>query len=329
MYQTLWVTQSEAGSDTKLTSVDNKVLTDHPIEIRVLYSSINYKDALAISGKAPVLRRFPLIPGIDAIGEITHSSDPRWSIGERVIVTGWGIGEQHHGGLAEYLSVEPEWLLPLPKDLSVEQAAVIGTAGLTAMLAVLKLEKQAITPDSGPVVVTGASGGVGSFSTWILATLGYSVTAVTGDAQASEYLIKKLGAKNLLPRSEFNQPGKKLGAERWAAGIDCVGSHTLANLLATTQRNGCIATCGMAQGIELNTSVAPFILRNVQLIGVDSVYSDNELRQVAWQRYAELLASHSLPIQYRTINLKQAIKCAEQLLSGKIQGRIIVKCTDY
>nr|WP_241623036.1 MDR family oxidoreductase [Rosenbergiella australiborealis] len=324
MLQAIWLTHSTGSPIAASTEIEASALTHFPVTVRVLYSSLNYKDALAICGKAPVIRQFPLVPGIDMVGEVIASQLPNWAVGQQVVVTGWGIGEQYHGGLAEIFYAKPEWLMELPPQLSAIDAAVIGTAGLTAMLAVLQLEQQGITPERGPIAVSGASGGVGSFSTWILAKLGYEVVAITGDCQATEYLVETLGATSLSPRAEFSEPGKKLLAERWAGAIDCVGSHTLANLLAATQRNGCVISCGMAQGLTLDTSVAPFILRSVRLVGVDSVYCETAQRQAAWQRFSTLLSEEALPIPYQTIDLDQVIESAEKLLEGNNRGRTIV-----
>ena len=328
MFSALWLTgpKMDAGPAT-LIEVDETALPRHPVTLRVLYSSLNYKDALALRGKAPVIRQFPLIPGIDMVGEVIASELTQWPKGKLAVVTGWGIGEQYHGGLAEQFSAQAEWLTALPIEITPLNAAAIGTAGLTAMLAVLQLEQQGITPEKGPIAVSGATGGVGSFSTWILGELGYEVVAISGDPQAEGYLIETLGARSMLSRNELSESGKKLQAERWAAAIDCVGSHTLANLLAATQRNGCVVACGMAQGLELNTSVAPFILRSIRLVGVDSVYCEVERRNAAWQRFAELLSRSSLPIPYQTIRLEQATEFADHLLAGKVRGRIVVQTT--
>ncbi|MBT0723554.1 oxidoreductase [Rosenbergiella sp. S61] len=327
-FNALWLTDpKENKTPAKIEQVDETTVLQLPITLRVLYSSLNYKDALALRAKAPVIRQFPLIPGIDMIGEVVASESSEWPIGKLAVVTGWGIGEQYHGGLAEKFSAKVEWLTSLPEEISPINAALIGTAGLTAMLAVLQLEQQGITPEKGPIAVSGASGGVGSFSTWILAKLGYQVTAISGDPYAEEYLLETLGASSILPRSELSASGKMLQAERWAGAIDCVGNHTLANLLAATQRNGCVVACGMAQGLELSTSVAPFILRSIRLVGIDSVYCEVARRNAAWQRFATLLSHSPLPIPYQSIALNQAIAFADRLLEGNICGRIIVKTT--
>lgn len=327
-FNALWLTDPKIDKNSAtLSTVDETTLAHLPVTLRVLYSSLNYKDALALRAKAPVIRQFPLIPGIDMIGEVIASESTQWPIGKLAVVTGWGIGEQYHGGLAEKFSAKAEWLTALPEEISPINAALIGTAGLTAMLAVLQLEQQGITPEKGPIAVSGASGGVGSFSTWILAQLGYEVIAISGDRHAEEYLIKTLGARSILSRNELSESGKKLQAERWAGAIDCVGSHTLANLLAATQRNGSVIACGMAQGLELNTSVAPFILRSIRLVGVDSVYCEVAQRHAAWQRFATLFSRSSLPIPYQTIKLDQAIEFADRLLEGNVRGRIVVQTT--
>ena len=323
-FTAIWLTDPQQSVPASLQNMDMATLPQRPITLRVLYSALNYKDALAISGKAPVIRQYPLIPGIDMVGEVISSESPHWPIGKRAVVTGWGIGERYHGGLAEQFCAEEEWLTELPESLSPHHAAVIGTAGLTAMLAVMALEQQGITPDQGPIAVSGASGGVGSFSTWILTQLGYQVVAISDDPQAESYLVASLGARSVLPRSEYSTPGKKLLTERWAGAIDCVGSHTLANLLAASQRNGCVVACGMAQGVELETSVAPFILRGVRLVGIDSVYCETAQRQRVWQRFASLISDITLPILHQTITLEQTLNYADALLTGQIRGRIIV-----
>lgn len=326
MFNAIWIAERGSITPSKSVQLATSQLEARPIRLRVDYSSINYKDALAITGQGPVVRQFPMIPGIDAIGEILESDDPRWPVGSQVIVTGWGLGERYWGGLAEQLSAEPEWLTALPNGLSAEQAALIGTAGLTAMLAVCKLESHGVTPEQGPIVVTGASGGVGSFNLWLLAQLGYQVIAVTGDSQA-EPTLRQLGATQVLPRSWLAAQQKPLLSEQWAAAIDVVGSTTLAHLLAGTQRGGVIVACGMAQGLDLSTSVAPFILRGITLAGIDSVYCAPSLRAAAWQRLAKLINQQPFAIPYQVIDLGQAQFAAQQLLTGGVRGRIVVRCS--
>ncbi|WP_241569942.1 MDR family oxidoreductase [Rosenbergiella collisarenosi] len=324
-FKAIWLTDPQEGIPATLRDVDLPPLSHYPITLRVLYSSLNYKDALAISAKAPIVRQFPLIPGIDMVGEVIASEVEAWPVGKQVVVTGWGIGERHHGGLAEMFYAKEEWLEELPTTLSPSSAAAIGTAGLTAMLAVLELEQQGITPEQGPIIVSGASGGVGSFSTWILARLGFEVIAISGDPTSAEYLTDILGAHSVLPRSEFSAPAKKLLPEQWAGAIDCVGSHTLATILAGARRNACVVACGMAQGLDLTTSVAPFILRGIRLVGIDSVYCARRKRHQAWRRFASLLSEAPLPVSCQTITLQQTIEFADRLLTGEVRGRIIVK----
>ncbi len=326
MFKALLIENDEQGYRTSLQDVAETQLPDQDVTLEISYSTLNYKDALAICNQGPIVRQFPMVPGIDFVGRVISSRHPDWQQDDVAILTGWGVGEKHWGGLAQKACVSGDWLVKVPAALSALQTMAIGTAGLTAMLSVLALEKQGITPQHGPVLVTGASGGVGSFSVSLLARLGYEVVAASGRASDSDYLIATLGASSIIDRAELNAPGKPLAKERWAAAIDSVGSHTLANVLAGIQRGGVVAACGMAQGLDLPTSVAPFILRGVILAGIDSVMCPQPLRQQAWQRLAELVDAEQLQHLSKVIALSEAQQGAEQLLAGKVRGRLIVDC---
>ncbi|MFL6613959.1 MAG: MDR family oxidoreductase [Pantoea agglomerans] len=326
MFKALVIENDEQGYRSLLKDLPESQLPDHDVTLDVSYSSLNYKDALAICNKGPIVRQFPMVPGIDFVGRVTASRHPDWKEDDVALLTGWGVGEKQWGGLAQKASVSGDWLVRPPATLSPLQTMAIGTAGLTAMLCVMALEKQGITPEQGPVLVTGASGGVGSYSVSLLASLGYQVIASSGRTSDHAYLIETLGAASVIDREELSQPGKPLAKERWAAAIDSVGSHTLANVLAATQRDGAVAACGMAQGLDLPASVAPFILRGVTLAGVDSVMCPKPLRQQAWQRLGELMDSERLSKLSRVIPLSEAREGAQALLDGKVQGRLIVDC---
>lgn len=312
----------------KKQSVDVVQLTDDElmegdVTVRVDASTVNYKDGLAITGRAPVLRRWPLVPGIDFAGTVLSSSHPDWKAGDHVILNGWGVGETHFGAYAERARVEGDWLVPLPATLSARDAMAIGTAGYTAMLCVMALERHGILPDRGPVVVTGAAGGVGSVAVALLSRLGYRVVASTGRPAESDYL-RGLGAAEVISRDELAAPAKPLGKERWAGGIDVVGSHTLANLLSMTSYGGAIAACGLAGGMDLPASVAPFILRGVSLLGVDSVMAPRPIRLEAWQRLARELDLAKLAAMTATIGFDGIIDAARDIVDGKVRGRIVV-----
>lgn len=326
MVRAIVITRDQADYHVEVSNLSSPDFEPAEITLKVLYSSINYKDALAITGRGPVVRQFPMIPGIDLVGEIVTSQNQQWQRGDRVLITGWGMGEVYWGGLSELAQVPAKWLIALPPRLTPKTAIAIGTAGLTAMLAVMALEKAGISPEQGPILVTGSSGGVGSFSIGLLARLGYQVIASTGTLAATDYLLS-LGATSVIERTELNQANKPLLKQRWAAAIDTLGSHTLANVLAGTQRDGVVMACGMAQGLELPASVAPFILRGITLKGIDSVYCQPEIRQTAWQRFADLTsdAGFMQPIT-ETISLEQVIPYAMKLLEGNVRGRIIVDC---
>jgi acrylyl-CoA reductase (NADPH) len=314
----------EKGQSPALTEFDEANLMDSDVDVRIGWSTINYKDGLAITGKAPVVRRFPMIPGIDLAGVVESSSHPDWKAGDKVILNGWGLGETHLGAYAEKARVKSDWLVRLPATMSEREAMAIGTAGYTAMLAVMALEDHGLTPGNGPVVVTGAAGGVGSVAIALLAKLGYQVIASTGRRGEADYL-KNLGATEIIDRAELSAPPKPLAKERWAGGIDSVGSTTLANLLSMTKYGGAIAACGLAGGMDLPASVAPFILRAVSLLGIDSVHCSPSRRKLAWQRLESDLDRGKLAAMTREIGLAEVIPTAGTIVEGQVRGRIVVK----
>ena len=297
-------------------------LMDGDVIVEVEATTVNYKDGLAITGKAPVVRRWPLVPGIDLAGTVTSSTHPDWRKGDKVILNGWGVGETHFGAYAKRARLKGDWLVPLPERMSAHQAMAIGTAGYTAMLCVMALERHGIVPDRGPVVVTGAAGGVGSVAVSILSTLGYHVIASTGRPAESAFLTE-LGAAEIIAREELTQPAKPLGKERWAGGVDAVGSHTLANVLSMTSYGGAVAACGLAGGMDLPSSVAPFILRGVSLLGVDSVMAPKALRLEAWRRLATELDHEKLASLSTTIGFDGILAAARDIVEGKIRGRVV------
>jgi len=318
------IEKSEAGTKGALTEFDDANLMDGDVTVRPEYSTLNYKDGLAVTGKAPVVRRFPMIAGIDFAGTVEQSSDPQWKAGDKVICNGWGLGETHLGAYAEKARVKGDWLVRLPDGMSARDAMAVGTAGYTAMLSVLALEKYGLTPNNGPVIVTGAAGGVGSVAISVLSKLGYHVIASTGRASEADYL-KGLGAAEIIDRNELSGPAKPLAKERWAGGIDSVGSTTLANVLSMTKYRGAIAACGLAAGMDLPTSVAPFILRGVCLLGIDSVMCPIELRKAAWSRLASDLDKAKLADITHEISLDEVVGAGPKILSGQVRGRIVVK----
>lgn len=294
------------------------------VTVAVEATTVNYKDGLAITGKAPVIRRFPMIPGVDLAGTVIRSDHPEWREGDKVILNGWGIGETHYGAYAARARVSGDWLVPLPDDMSVQQAMAVGTAGYTAMLSVMALERHGITPDRGPVIVTGAAGGVGSVAVSLLSELGYVVVASTGRTSEAVYL-EELGAHEIIPRAELSAPARALANERWAGGIDSVGSHALANVLSMTSYGGAVAACGLAQGMDLPATVAPFILRGVSLLGIDSVMAPKPLRLEAWRRIAAELNPAKLTALSSTISFREIIQAADSIMAGKVRGRLIVE----
>jgi acrylyl-CoA reductase (NADPH) len=323
-FKAIRIDKADKGTTAALAQFDEADLMQGDVTVRVEWSTLNYKDGLAVTGKAPVVRRFPMIAGIDFAGTVEQSSHPGWKAGDAVVCTGWGMGETHLGAYAEKARVKGDWLVRLPEGMSARSAMAIGTAGFTAMLAVMALERHGVTPQSGPVVVTGAAGGVGSVATAVLAKLGYHVIASTGRASEAEYL-KSIGATEVIDRSELSGPAKPLAKERWAGGIDSVGSTTLANLLSMTTYGGAIAACGLAAGMDLPSSVAPFILRGVCLLGIDSVMCPLEARKAAWNRLARDLEPKKLAGITQEIGLDQVIGLAPQILAGQVRGRVVVK----
>lgn len=324
MFRAVRIDKADKGTTVALTQFDEAELMDGDVTVRVEWSTVNYKDGLAVTGKAPVVRRFPMIAGIDLAGTVETSSHPDWKPGDKVICNGWGMGETHLGAYAEKARVKGAWLVRLPDGMTTRDAMAIGTAGYTAMLSVLALEKHGLTPASGPVVVTGAAGGVGSVAIAVLSKLGYHVIASTGRVAEAAYL-KDLGAAEVIDRSELSGPAKPLAKERWAGGIDSVGSTTLANLLSMTRYRGAIAACGLAAGMDLPSSVAPFILRGVCLLGIDSVMCPIELRKQAWGRLASDLDKAKLSEITHEIDLSDVIAAGARLLAGEVRGRIVVK----
>ncbi|GAA60380.1 alcohol dehydrogenase [Pseudoalteromonas sp. BSi20652] len=319
------INKEDNNYSASLSTIENSDLPNENVSIDVLYSTLNYKDGLAITGKGPVVRSFPMVPGIDLVGTVTNSTSDEFKNGDNVILNGFGVGEKHWGGLAQKAALNSDWLIPLPTGISPKQAMQIGTAGYTAMLSVIALQKQGITPESGEILVTGANGGVGSFAIYLLNQLGFNVTAATGRLDQSEYL-KELGASQIIDRNEFSNPGKPLQKERFAAAIDSVGSHTLANICASLKYGGVVTACGLAQGMDLPASVAPFILRGVSLIGIDSVMRPKADRIEAWDRLAKLVSADYLDKISTEISLEDVINNAEQLMQGKIRGRVVVNC---
>jgi acrylyl-CoA reductase (NADPH) len=323
-FKAIRIDKAEKGTTAALTQFDEAELMEGDVTVRVEWSTLNYKDGLAVTGRAPVVRRFPMIAGIDLAGTVEQSSHPQWKAGDKVICTGWGMGETHLGAYAEKARVKGDWLVRLPEAMSARDAMAIGTAGFTAMLAVLALEKHGLTPKDGAVVVTGAAGGVGSVATAVLSKLGYHVIASTGRMSEADYL-RGLGAAEVIDRNELSGPAKPLARERWAGGIDSVGSTTLANILSMTKYAGAIAACGLAAGMDLPASVAPFILRGVCLLGIDSVMCPIERRKTAWSRLATDLDPAKLAEITHEIGLDQVIGAGAKILAGQVRGRIVVK----
>lgn len=323
MFRSIVIEKDDQGYRSNVKDVDESMLSQGDVTVKVSHSTLNYKDALAITGKGPVVRSFPMIPGIDLVGVVEQTDSDKFNVGDQVLLNGFGVGENHTGGLAEKARLKSEHLIPLPKGFTPEQAMAIGTAGYTAMLCVIALEKNGVTPSSGDIIVTGANGGVGSFSIAILAKLGYRVVASTGRVDQSDYL-KKLGAAEIIDRNTLSEPGRPLAKETWAGAIDSAGSHTLANVCAGIKYGGTVAACGLAQGMNFPSSVAPFILRGVTLAGIDSVMRPIEDRIEAWQRLSEVLDLSVFDEISTVINLNQAIDTANDLLAGTVQGRVVV-----
>jgi acrylyl-CoA reductase (NADPH) len=323
-FKAIVIDKAEAGQTVRLADFDEKDLMDGDVTVAVEYSTVNYKDGLAVTGKAPVVRRFPMIAGVDFSGTVESSSHPAWKAGDKVVLNGWGLGETHLGAYAGKARVKGDWLVRLPAGMSARDAMAIGTAGYTAMLSVMALERGGISPGRGAIVVTGAAGGVGSVAVAILARLGYPVIASTGRPAEAGYL-KGLGASEIIDRKELAGPARPLAKERWAGGIDAVGSTTLANVLSMTRYGGVVAACGLAGGMDLPTSVAPFILRGVSLIGIDSVMCPLPLRQEAWRRLDRDLAKDKLTAMTTEIGLGDVIDAGKRIVEGQVRGRIVVK----
>jgi acrylyl-CoA reductase (NADPH) len=323
-FKAIVIEKSDGGTKAALADFDEANLTDGDVTVGVEYSTLNYKDGLAITGKAPVVRRFPMIAGIDFAGTVEASTNPAWKPGDKVILNGWGCGETHLGAYGAKARVKGSWLVPLPASMSAREAMSIGTAGYTAMLAVMALERHGLTPERGPVAVTGAAGGVGSVAVAILSKCGFSVHAVTGRAEVGEY-FKSLGADEIVDRKELAGAPKPLAKERWAGAVDVVGSTTLANLLSMSCYGGAVAACGLAGGMDLPASVAPFILRGVCLYGIDSVMCPIERRKEAWKRLETDLEREKLAAMTREISLSDVLKEAPAILAGQVRGRIVVK----
>ena len=322
-YRALQIDKDDAGYRCALHTLDDSALPEGDVTVAVAYSTINYKDGLAITGKSPVVRKFPLTPGIDLAGTVTDSSHPLFKAGDVVVLNGWGVGESHSGGLAQKARLKGDWLIALPKAFTPRQAMAIGTAGYTAMLCVMALEKHGVTPEQGEVLVTGAGGGVGSVAIALLVRLGYRVVASTGRLQEAEYL-RSLGAADVIDRAQLSAPGKPLAKERWAGVVDTVGSHTLANACASTKYGGTVAACGLAQGMDLPATVAPFILRGVTLAGIDSVMAPRAVREAAWARLAQDLDAAQLERMTREVGLAEAIGLGTEILAGQVRGRVVV-----
>lgn len=323
MFKGILINKDDNGYRAELTDIDDSQLPEGDVTVRVSHSTLNYKDGLAITGKGPIVRQFPMVPGVDLAGTVEDSSDPDFKPGDQVLLNGWGVGEGHWGGLAQRARLQGKWLIPLPSGFTPAQAMAIGTAGYTAMLAIMALEKNGVTPDKGDVLVTGANGGVGSFAIALLAKLGYRVVASTGRLSESDYLTS-LGAAEIIDRATLAEPGRPLAKERWAGAIDSVGSHTLANICASTRYWGTVATCGLAQGMDFPASVTPFILRGVTLAGIDSVMRPRQDRIDAWARLARDLDVSLLPLISREIGLSEVVETAHRLMDGQVRGRIVV-----
>ncbi|MGE5367269.1 MAG: MDR family oxidoreductase [Betaproteobacteria bacterium] len=323
-FKAIVINKADTGQTVRLTDFDEKDLMDGDVTVRVEWSTVNYKDGLAITGKAPVVRRFPMIAGVDFAGTVESSTHPNWKPGDQVILNGWGLGETHLGAYAEKARVKGDWLIRRPAGISARDAMAIGTAGYTAMLAVMALERAGIDRSRGPVIVTGAAGGVGSVAVALLAKLGYAVAASTGRTEEAAYL-KGLGASEIISRNDLTGPPRPLAKERWAGGIDAVGSTTLANVLSMTRYGGAVAACGLAGGMDLATTVAPFILRGVSLIGIDSVMCPLPDREAAWRRLEADLNREKIAAMANEIGLDDVIAAGRRIVEGKVRGRIVVK----
>lgn len=323
MFKAILVKKDDQGYRAELAELDEASLPEGDVKVKVFYSTLNYKDGLAITGKGPVIRHFPMVPGIDFAGEVLESSSPDFKPGDMVLLNGWGVGEGHWGGLSQMARVKAEWLIPLPKGFTAKQALAIGTAGYTAMLCVMALQSHGLKPSDGEVLVTGAAGGVGSFAVALLSKLGFTVVASTGRLSEENYL-KQLGASEVIERTALSAPGKPLAKERWAAVVDSVGSHTLANACAQTKSDGAVAACGLAQGMDFPSSVAPFILRGITLYGINSVTVARAKRIAAYEQLSKLIDLKTLDEISHEISLEESLQYAQELMAGNIRGRVIV-----
>jgi len=326
MFKAIQIDKTDGQYAASLVELDEQALPEGDVTVEIDYSSINYKDALAITGRGPIVRQFPMVPGIDFAGKVIASDSADFAVGDRVLLTGWGVGERHWGGLAGKARVKAEWLTKIPANADAKQVMAIGTAGFTAMLCVQAVLDHGVKPEDGPVLVTGAGGGVGSCAAIILATLGYQVTASTGRPQESVWMRDQLGVSEIINREELSAPGKPLQKERWAAAVDTVGSHTLSNVCASVRYDGIVAACGMAQGMDLPATVAPFILRGVTLRGIDSVMVNSAKRPAIWEKACQYLTPEVLSKLSEEYPLTDAITVAEKLLDGKIRGRAVIAC---
>jgi len=323
MFKGILIEKNDDQYTASVQSIDESQLPEGDVNIDVAYSTLNFKDGLAITGKGPVVRSFPMVPGIDLVGTVTNSDSERFQAGDQVLLNGFGVGEKHWGGLAEKARLKSDWLIKLPAGLSAKQAMAIGTAGYTAMLSVIALERHGITPDKGDVLVTGANGGVGSFAITLLAKLGYRVIASTGRPEEADYLTA-LGAAEIIDRNTLSEPGRPMVKERWAAAVDSVGSHTLTNVCAGLKYGGVVTACGLAQGMDFPASVAPFILRGITLAGIDSVMRPLADREEAWARLADILTDDDFTSIGTEISLNDAVATAHDLMAGKVRGRVLV-----
>jgi acrylyl-CoA reductase (NADPH) len=323
VFSAILIEKDDSGQSVSRTSLDESQLPDGDVTVDVEYSTLNFKDGLAITGKSPVVRKFPMVPGIDLAGVVSDSSHAEWSKGDRVVLNGWGVGETHWGGFAQRARLDGDWLVPLPSEFTTRQAMAIGTAGYTASLCVEALLQHGVTPDQGEILVTGATGGVGSVAIALLAKAGFKVAAVTGKSSEATYL-EDLGASTVLARADFAEKGKPMQKERWAGVVDTLGSFTLANACAQTRYGGAVAACGLAQGMDFPASVAPFILRGVSLLGVDSVMAPKPLRLTAWERLSRDLDPGKLDSIAKDVALEGVIGAADELMEGKVRGRIVV-----
>ncbi|WP_318358378.1 MDR family oxidoreductase [Enterobacter sp.] len=326
MFKAIQIDKTDGKYAASLVELDEQALPEGDVTVEIDYSSINYKDALAITGRGPIVRQFPMVPGIDFAGKVIASDSADFAVGDRVLLTGWGVGERHWGGLAGKARVKAEWLTKIPDNADAKQVMAIGTAGFTAMLCVQAVLDHGVKPEDGPVLVTGAGGGVGSCAAIILATLGYQVTASTGRPQEADWMRDQLGVSEIINREELSAPGKPLQKERWAAAVDTVGSHTLSNVCASVRYDGIVAACGMAQGMDLPATVAPFILRGVTLRGIDSVMVNSAKRPAIWEKACQYLTPDVLSKLSEEYPLTDAITVAEKLLDGKIRGRAVIAC---